>query len=292
VPFSLGAMHGVPMDEYRPCVEAPFHDDYEPCAYRDRSSLCGSIKRTARFYMDQTKQIGFFCDQGHACNWETGGKWIPHDVFEDDGLFSDMLPSHFKKSIPTKGKKTSLNLNERRIRQTREAECCAQCDCPPFTSAGPMDILRVISEFRRDLYERIHPFLARIPNLHAAQIDWQATLPQELQADIHEAQRDSRIDADHGIPRSKLERIYNLLSTPQRRICRDTLVLPLCHRCNRIRGNSLYSTDRLLEYYAKAWHNGNRYLAARQDEAWFEIQKISAIAHHNERSAEVNGGAS
>jgi len=225
-----------------------FDDECPACDYG--TSNCGSLRRVARFYLEGAKQIGFFCDQGHTCHWLTGGRYIPHHLFADGELHASMRPVQFEITPSATSSQASLNINERIAYRVRNIASCADCATEPFADAEGLDVLELLSRHRTDVFNAIRGSLASFET-DAEKVNWVSALPDELRHLVHRAQDDSRIQADHAIPRSVIAKIYERLTASDKRLVSNDLVIGLCGRCNRSRGNQLYSTPRLIELIVK-----------------------------------------
>jgi len=249
---SLSAMGELVTDAPRKYFQEEFIEDFDDeCPACDHgTSNCGSLRRVARFYLEGAKQIGFFCDQGHTCHWLTGGHYIHHHLFADGELHASMRPVQFEITPSATSSRASLKINERIAYRVRNIASCADCATKPFADAEGLHVLECLSKHRTDVFNAIRESLASFET-DAEKVNWISALPDELRHLVRRAQDDSHIQADHAIPRSVIAKIYERLTASEKRLVSNDLVIGLCGRCNRSRGNQLFSTPRLIELIVK-----------------------------------------
>jgi hypothetical protein len=234
-------------DESGLFIDSEFEEEFEPCNHVPWQGMpCGSRRRIARLFLDRATgkaaRIGFLCDQEHKSTWETGGIWIPRDVFGCDGEYPAMFSSSLFPVVTKRSRSTSFEINDQMQYRHRTASECAVCYSPPFTGSESQ-LYEWLMSYRADFYERIlAPQLKEYFERTSTTKDdagWYEALPAQLRVDIERHKADSKMTADHGIPHSLLDEIRTELSSIERQVARGAFTFPLCLRCNRQRRNIL-----------------------------------------------------
>ena len=199
-------------------------DEFAPCGHQawGEKQLCDSPRRIARAQLREdgtAERVGFLCEREHKLKWETGGLWIPLDVFSPDGDYPDMFPSSV---IPVRSKrrKVTFDIKDNMAYQHRSAKACAACDSPPATSLNRAQLGTWLSNHGSDFFDRKlrKPILAYFADKPKYDDGWYMVLDATLRAEIQKEVNDSRMTADHGIPRAILEEIRDELSSDERRL--------------------------------------------------------------------------
>lgn len=262
-------------------IDAEFEDaDFAPCSSAPWKGVpCGSERRIARLFYDpasgKAQRAEFLCDQDHTNTWETGGVWIPLDVFGPDGDYPAMFPSKFFQNKAQRQRSVSFEINETMQYQHRTAANCAVCGAPPFAGGSRFALFEWLRNHRPEFFERSLRSSVEAFFTEKAEYDdgWYEALPAELRAEIEKHTLESKMTADHGVPQSILDKIRTELSSAERNVARGALTFPLCVRCNRSRRDTLDAFSVLEERFARVYTHGNL-AAARRLESWPHIVSL------------------
>ncbi len=262
-------------------IDAEFEDaDFDPCSYAPwRGVPCGSERRIARLHRHpvtgKAERVGFYCDQDHANEWETGGVWIPLDVFGPGGDYPAMFSSELFPGKEKRRRSVSFEINETMQYRHRTAANCAVCAAPPFAGGSRFALFEWLRDHRPEFFERnLRPQLEAYFSEEAEYDDgWYQALPAALRAEIEKQTLESKMTADHGVPQSILDKIRTELSSAERDVARGAFTFPLCVRCNRSRRDTLDAFSVLEERFARVYAHGNL-AAARRLESWPHIVSL------------------
>jgi hypothetical protein len=114
--------------------------------------------------------------------------------------------------------------------------------------------------------------------------EWFTGLPPELRELVQLAMSESRIEADHGIPKSILQKLWLDLSTEERNVVTNALAFPLCAFCNKGKRDLLDATNTILRRFAKVRYAGDEVMATR-DPAYPYILSVCSKAQRQRREA-------
>jgi hypothetical protein len=273
-------------DDYgREYSDFEFEEGFEPCDSVEwpLRIACGSTSRVARFF-PAGPRVGFLCGQGHKVKWDGRGLWIPLDVFGKDGQYAGMIPEELVPARKRAGLTTTLKISNAAAYRARVAEACSVCDCPPFHDKPLRIQLLVIAEHKKFLYHDIERYIRSMIEARVYTDDWFRCLPEDLQAEVRLAAAQSKIEADHGIPRKILQALWLDLSTQERSVATNALAFPMCGFCNKGKRSFLDSTDVIVKRFAKVRHNGIEAAAVR-DDAYPDILKLCMKAQALRRQA-------
>ena len=271
----------------------PFEEDFDPCPYSDWgvATACGSRRRIAQLTYDEAGNpfhIGFLCDNKHRHKWRNRGYWIPRDVFAPEGDYPEMFPASV---LPPESKRTvTFEIKAAVAFAHRQAKLCIICDTPPFPrERSRQDLFLWLEKHRPELFlnDLVRPIQAYFKGKTSYDDGWYSALGPNLRTRIEKEIADSKMTADHAIPKKILEEIRAELNSDEREVATGQFTFPVCVRCNRDKLMQLEELDILSARYAK--FRGEELTAVTRREEWAQIVSLyqKARRHVNRRATET-----
>jgi hypothetical protein len=258
--------------------------EFDPCGRFDYESgaFCDDRARCVEFVQGNS---GFriVCGSLHHHDFK-GKSFISPIEFEPGADLADVaLPPELRPSA-AKIKQARWKVSSAAAKRLGPYKVCAVCEVPELTgyrTSDTSELIEWISLYDPDLQARVRAELSNKPGV--AMRDWYAEISVPLRTEIIKRLSLSVISIDHGIPRKVGNATWARLSAAARTLLRESMLFPVCRKCNLGKSASLLPVDRLVDLYAQ--YNYDSLALAKADLVrWDALQEIIAVVYEEAAS--------